>query len=75
VKTRLEIARESVNAEDVSGQPPVELSGGVTCQELRIGGGTTPHNGDLVVLNYKCALYCLIIDVCLARQTRCGVHE
>ena len=56
VKTRLEVANEEQNARAVSDQPVVELPDGVTYQELRIGGGSQPRKGDLVVLDFKCAL-------------------
>jgi hypothetical protein len=54
VKTRLEVAREESEARDVSNQPLLELPSGVSYQDLRIGGGSTPQQGYLVVLNFRC---------------------
>lgn len=56
VKTRLEVAKESSGARDVADQPLEELPSGVTYREQRVGAGSQPRRGDLVVLEYRCAL-------------------
>ena len=53
VKTRLEVAREAAGARDVSSEP-VTLPSGVVYEDMRVGGGSVPRRGDLVVLDYMC---------------------
>jgi hypothetical protein len=56
VKTRLEVAREEADAQDVTGEV-VELESGVSFQDLRVGGGRQPQKRDLVVLDFRCSLH------------------
>jgi hypothetical protein len=53
VTTRLEVANEERNAEDVADQTLVQLPDGVSYCDLRIGAGSQPRRGDLVVLDYR----------------------
>lgn len=53
VKTRLEVAREEADAQDVSGEV-IALSSGISYQDLRLGGGRLPQRRDLVVLDFRC---------------------
>ena len=52
VKTRLEVSKEAAGAQDVDADP-VTLPSGVSYQDVRIGGGSVPKKGDLVVLQYR----------------------
>ena len=52
VKTRLEVAREEADAQDVSGEA-VALANGVEFTDIRTGGGRTPVKRDLVVLDFR----------------------
>lgn len=52
MKTRLEVSREAAGAQDVD-TDPVTLSSGVMYQDVRIGGGSMPKKGDLVVLHFR----------------------
>lgn len=55
MKTRLEVAREEANAQDVTGELTT-LTSGVSFQDLRIGGGREPQRRDLVVLDFRCVI-------------------
>lgn len=52
MKTRLEVAREEADAQDVSGAV-TELESGVQYQDIRLGGGRLPQKRDLVVLDFR----------------------
>jgi hypothetical protein len=55
VKTRLELREEAAGTREVEGAsaPEVELPGlGASYKELRVGGGSRPSRGDLVVLEF-----------------------
>lgn len=62
VKTRLEVSREAAGAQDVD-TAPVTLPSGVVYQDVRVGGGSLPKKGDLVVLQYRCSILTLEHDV------------
>lgn len=53
IKTRIEVSEQEANTRDVEKQDEVVLPNGIRYYELRIGGGASPRNGDLVVLDLK----------------------
>ncbi|XP_012475988.1 peptidyl-prolyl cis-trans isomerase FKBP17-2, chloroplastic [Gossypium raimondii] len=53
IKTRIEVSEQEANTRDVEKQEEVVLPNGIRYYELRIGGGASPRNGDLVVLDLK----------------------
>lgn len=53
IKTRLEVSQQEANTRDVEKQEEVVLPNGIRYYELRVGGGASPRNGDLVVINLK----------------------
>lgn len=56
VKTRMEVAAEKTNTQDVSEKDRVveRIPGtGITYYDVKKGGGSTPRRGDLVVLQFK----------------------
>ncbi|KXZ50043.1 hypothetical protein GPECTOR_18g24 [Gonium pectorale] len=52
IKTRMEVANEINGTRDVQDAPEVALPSGVKYQDLRVGGGSAPLRGYLVVLDY-----------------------
>ncbi|XP_057791521.1 peptidyl-prolyl cis-trans isomerase FKBP17-2, chloroplastic-like [Salvia miltiorrhiza] len=53
IKTRLEVSREEATTRDVEKEEEVVLRNGIRYYELRVGGGSSPRTGDLVVMNVK----------------------
>ncbi|OMO94942.1 hypothetical protein COLO4_16137 [Corchorus olitorius] len=53
IKTRLEVSQQEANTRDVEKQEEVVLPNGIRYYELRVGGGASPRNGDLVVIDLK----------------------
>ncbi|GLU12920.1 hypothetical protein SLE2022_295750 [Rubroshorea leprosula] len=53
IKTRLEVSQQEANTRDVENQEEVVLPNGIRYYELRVGGGTSPRTGDLVVIDLK----------------------
>ncbi|XVE63983.1 hypothetical protein DITRI_Ditri07aG0064300 [Diplodiscus trichospermus] len=53
IKTRLEVSQQEANTRDVEKQEEVVLPNGIRYYELRVGGGASPRNGDLVVVDLK----------------------
>ncbi|KAL4436355.1 hypothetical protein ABPG77_009917 [Micractinium sp. CCAP 211/92] len=53
VKTRLELASEEANTREVSDAQEVVLPNGLRYQDLKIGGGSPPIPGYIVVVDYK----------------------
>ncbi|KAG6388405.1 hypothetical protein SASPL_149830 [Salvia splendens] len=53
IKTRLEVSREEATTRDVDKEVEVVLPNGIRYYELRVGGGSSPQTGDLVVMNVK----------------------
>jgi FKBP-type peptidyl-prolyl cis-trans isomerase len=51
IKTRLEVYREESDTRDVTEQEEVTLADGVKFVDLRIGGGSSPMPGDLVLIS------------------------
>lgn len=53
VKTRLEVAAEEARTKDISDGKEVLTPEGLRYTDLRIGGGSRPQKGYLVILDYK----------------------
>ncbi|GMI94766.1 hypothetical protein like AT1G18170 [Hibiscus trionum] len=53
IKTRIEVSEQEANTRDVEKQEEVVLPNGLRYYELRVGGGASPRNGDLVVIYLK----------------------
>ncbi|XP_047315976.1 peptidyl-prolyl cis-trans isomerase FKBP17-2, chloroplastic-like [Impatiens glandulifera] len=53
IKTRLEVSQQQANTRDVEEQKEVVLPNGIRYYELRVGGGSSPRSGDLVVIGLK----------------------
>ncbi|KAL9252896.1 Peptidyl-prolyl cis-trans isomerase FKBP17-2, chloroplastic-like protein [Drosera capensis] len=53
IKTRLEVSKEQANTRDLEEEQEVVLPNGIRYYETRVGGGESPRQGDLVVLNLK----------------------
>ncbi|KAK6148168.1 hypothetical protein DH2020_019080 [Rehmannia glutinosa] len=53
IKTRLEVSQQQATTRDVDKQEEVVLPNGIRYYEVRVGGGTSPRPGDLVVINVK----------------------
>ncbi|KAI7840548.1 hypothetical protein COHA_005703 [Chlorella ohadii] len=53
IKTRLEIASEEANTREVADAPEVVTPEGLRYRDLKIGGGSPPIPGYIVVLDYK----------------------
>ncbi|EOY21280.1 hypothetical protein QUC31_007258 [Theobroma cacao] len=53
IKTRLEISQQEANTRDAEEQEEVVLPNGIRYYEVRVGGGASPRNGDLVVIDLK----------------------
>ncbi|XP_022766330.1 peptidyl-prolyl cis-trans isomerase FKBP17-2, chloroplastic-like [Durio zibethinus] len=53
IKTRLESSQQEANTRDVEKQEEVVLPNGIRYYELRVGGGVSPRNGDVVVIDLK----------------------
>lgn len=71
MKTRLEVSREAAGAQDVD-TAPVTLPSGVVYQDVRIGGGSLPKKGDLVVLQYRCSIHTLEHRCALRSSSKFG---
>uniref|UniRef100_A0A0C9S5U7 peptidylprolyl isomerase n=1 Tax=Wollemia nobilis TaxID=56998 RepID=A0A0C9S5U7_9CONI len=53
IKTRLEVSQEQQNVRDVKSTQEVTLPNGIKYVDLRIGGGSSPRTGDLVVIGLQ----------------------
>ncbi|KAH9293449.1 hypothetical protein KI387_022615 [Taxus chinensis] len=53
IKTRLEVSQEQQNIRDVENTQEVVLSNGIKYVDLRVGGGSSPKTGDLVVIGLQ----------------------
>ncbi|KAL4363689.1 hypothetical protein GQ457_04G039320 [Hibiscus cannabinus] len=53
IKTRIEVSEQEANTRDVEKQEEVVLPNGLRYYELKVGGGASPRNGDLVVIHLK----------------------
>jgi FKBP-type peptidyl-prolyl cis-trans isomerase len=53
VKTRLELASEEANTRDISDAKEVATPSGLRYTDLKLGGGSPPIPGYIVVLDYK----------------------
>ncbi|KAE8687345.1 Peptidyl-prolyl cis-trans isomerase FKBP17-2 [Hibiscus syriacus] len=53
IKTRIEVSEQEANTRDVEKEEEVVLPNGLRYYELRVGGGASPRNGDLVVIDLK----------------------
>lgn len=51
VKTRLEVYQEESNSRDVESADEVVTSEGVRIVDLRVGGGSSPFPGDLIIIS------------------------
>ncbi|XP_074304358.1 peptidyl-prolyl cis-trans isomerase FKBP17-2, chloroplastic-like [Silene latifolia] len=53
IKTRLEVSQQQANTRDLEKEEEVILPNGIRYYEMRVGGGASPRQGDLVVLELK----------------------
>ena len=53
MKTRLELASEEANTRDISDAKEVATPSGLRYTDLKLGGGSPPIPGYIVVLDYK----------------------
>ncbi|KAI3858316.1 hypothetical protein MKX03_013847 [Papaver bracteatum] len=53
IKTRLEVSEQEANTRDVDKEVEVLLPNGIRYYEMRVGGGATPRQGDLIVIDLK----------------------
>lgn len=51
IKTRLEVSQQEANTRNVEEEKEVTLPNGIRYYELKIGGGASPRQGDLVVID------------------------
>lgn len=51
IKTRFEVSQQQLNTRDVDKEEEVVLPNGIKYYDIRVGGGSRPRQGDLVVLN------------------------
>lgn len=53
IKTRIEVSQQEANTRDVEKEEEVVLPNGIRYYEMRVGGGATPRQGDLVVIDLQ----------------------
>ncbi|KZV21725.1 hypothetical protein F511_02883 [Dorcoceras hygrometricum] len=53
IKTRFEVSQQQLNSRDVDKEEEVVLPNGIKYNDIRVGGGSRPRPGDLVVINVK----------------------
>ncbi|MCL7042241.1 hypothetical protein MKW94_015304 [Papaver nudicaule] len=53
IKTRLEVSEQEANTRDVEKEVEVVLPNGIRYYEMRVGGGASPRQGDLIVIDLK----------------------
>ncbi|KAJ7975215.1 Peptidylprolyl isomerase [Quillaja saponaria] len=51
IKTRLEVSQQEANTRNVEKEVEVVLPNGIRYYELKVGGGASPRQGDLVVID------------------------
>ncbi|KAK4799733.1 hypothetical protein SAY86_025098 [Trapa natans] len=56
IKTRFEVSQEEANTRNVEEEQEVVLPNGIRYYDLRVGGGSSPRPGDLVVIDLKGAV-------------------
>ncbi|XP_073059800.1 peptidyl-prolyl cis-trans isomerase FKBP17-2, chloroplastic [Primulina eburnea] len=53
IKTRFEVSQQQLNTRDVDKEEEVVFPNGIKYYDIRVGGGSSPRPGDLVVMNVK----------------------
>ncbi|KAK9118237.1 hypothetical protein Scep_016330 [Stephania cephalantha] len=53
VKTRFEVLQQEANTREIEKEEEVVLPNGIRYYEMRVGGGSSPRAGDLVVIDLK----------------------
>ncbi|OVA01749.1 Peptidyl-prolyl cis-trans isomerase [Macleaya cordata] len=53
IKTRLEVSDQEANTRDLEKEEEVLLPNGIRYYDIRVGGGASPRQGDLVVIDLK----------------------
>ncbi|XP_010916509.1 peptidyl-prolyl cis-trans isomerase FKBP17-2, chloroplastic [Elaeis guineensis] len=53
IKTRFEASQQEANTKDVEKEEEIVLPNGIRYYEMRVGGGTAPRTGDLVVIDLQ----------------------
>ncbi|XP_073148457.1 peptidyl-prolyl cis-trans isomerase FKBP17-2, chloroplastic [Henckelia pumila] len=53
IKTRFEVSQQQLNTREVDKEVEVVLPNGIKYYDIKVGGGSRPRQGDLVVMNVK----------------------